>query len=59
MDNIVVLLLERGADINARGGLYDFALHTALANKQENIAKLLIQNGADVNIQVSHLVKHE
>jgi ankyrin repeat protein len=43
--------------VNARGGQYVCALHTAFARKREKIARLLIENGADVNIQVSHIDK--
>jgi ankyrin repeat protein len=59
MVNMIVLLLKRGADINVRGGQHDFALHTALAKKQEQTARLLIENGADVDLQVSHIVNFE
>ncbi|KAJ6605260.1 ankyrin repeat-containing domain protein [Mycena vulgaris] len=51
MVNIVLLLLERGVDMNAHGGRYNFALHTALASGHEQIARVLIDNGADVNLQ--------
>jgi ankyrin repeat protein len=58
-ESIVLLLLKRGVEVNARGGQYGCALYTALANKQEKIAQLLIKYGADVNLQVSHSVKNE
>jgi ankyrin repeat protein len=57
MEKIVLLLLERGADVNAHGGQYGRALQTAFAHKREQIARLLIENGADVNIQVGQIDK--
>jgi ankyrin repeat protein len=51
-EDIVQLLLEKGADVNAHGGLYISALQMALSKGHENIAQLLIKNGADVNVQV-------
>jgi ankyrin repeat protein len=57
MEKIVLLLLERGADVNAHGGQYGYALHVALAEKNEKTAQLLIKNGANMNLQVSHIVK--
>jgi ankyrin repeat protein len=59
MEKIVLLLLERGADVNAHGGQYGYALHAALATRNEKTAQLLIKNGADMNLQVSHIVKVE
>jgi ankyrin repeat protein len=57
MEKLVRLLLERGANVNARGGQYGCALHTALAKRNEKLAQLLIKSGADINLQVSHTVK--
>ncbi|KAJ7738899.1 ankyrin repeat-containing domain protein, partial [Mycena olivaceomarginata] len=54
MENIVLLLLKRGVEVNERGGQYGCALYTALAKKQEKIAQLLIKNGVDVNLQGEH-----
>ncbi|KAF7365819.1 Ankyrin repeat domain-containing protein [Mycena venus] len=47
--NEVRLLLENGADVNALGGRYGFALQAAVFNGHENIARLLIKKGANVN----------
>ena len=46
-ENILRLLLEKGADVNARGGLYGSALRAALANKRTDAVKLLLANGAN------------
>jgi uncharacterized protein len=48
------LLLERGADVNARSKSERFArentpLHAAAANRQVEVAELLVARGADVN----------
>ncbi|KAJ6568602.1 ankyrin repeat-containing domain protein [Mycena capillaripes] len=51
MEDMVILLLDRGVNVNARSRAYDFALHTALASGHGEIARLLIENGADVNLQ--------
>lgn len=45
----VELLLERGADVNAHGGLYHYALHAAALKGRLSIVKLLIDHGADIN----------
>ena len=46
-----MLLIEKGADINAQRGYYGNALHVASKRGYEAIAKLLIERGADVNAQ--------
>ncbi|KAH0534139.1 hypothetical protein FGG08_007265 [Glutinoglossum americanum] len=51
LDKLVRLLLDRGAEVNAEGGLYGNALQAALANGHEKIAQLLLGRGADVNAQ--------
>lgn len=48
------LLLDRGADVNARSQSDRFArantpLHAAAANRQVEVARLLVERGADVN----------
>ena len=42
-------LLEMGADADAQGGKYGYALQAASHGGHEAIAKLLIEKGADVN----------
>ena len=44
--NIVQLLLENGADINAQGGGYGNALQAASDEGHQNIVQLLLENGA-------------
>jgi hypothetical protein len=49
---IVRLLLEAGADVNAEGGgLYGSALQAASARGHEQVVRLLLDHGADVNAQ--------
>ncbi|KAJ7690388.1 hypothetical protein B0H17DRAFT_983179, partial [Mycena rosella] len=46
---IVHLLLENGADVNAPGGAYGSALQAASAWGHTDIVHLLLENGADIN----------
>ncbi|KAF8222835.1 hypothetical protein L208DRAFT_1320375, partial [Tricholoma matsutake] len=48
---IVKLLIEKGADVNAQGGEYGNALQAASYQGDQEIVKLLIEKGADVNAQ--------
>jgi hypothetical protein len=50
-DNVVKLLVDRGADINAQGGIYGTALQAAAYGywNGESIVQLLLDRGADVN----------
>ncbi|KAJ7215061.1 hypothetical protein GGX14DRAFT_338766, partial [Mycena pura] len=48
---IVHLLLEKGADINARGGEYGNALQAAAYQGNTEILHLLLEKGADINAQ--------
>ncbi|KAI5837295.1 ankyrin repeat-containing domain protein [Morchella snyderi] len=45
----VQLMLDRGADVNARGGSFATPLQGACAQGNIDIVALLIKNGADVN----------
>ena len=45
------LVLEKGADVNAQGGLHGNALQAASLGGHEAIVKLLLEKGADVNAQ--------
>ena len=48
---IVELLIEKGADVNAVGELETTPLHLAAYWDHKDIAELLINNGADVNAE--------
>jgi len=48
--DIVSLLLDRGADINAVGGMYWTALGVAVCKGDENIMSLLLDRGAYINV---------
>jgi len=43
---VVQLLLEKGADVNARGGHYGSALKVAAARGLQKVAQLLMDAGA-------------
>jgi ankyrin repeat protein len=45
------LLLDRGADVNSKGGLYGNALQAASMGGHEEVGRLLRNEGADVNVQ--------
>lgn len=44
-------LLDRRANINARGGQHGNALQASAANKHENLLKFLLGNGADIDAE--------
>jgi ankyrin repeat protein len=48
---IVKLLLENGAEVNAKGGEYGNALQAAIFRGNEMIMKLLLENGVEVNAE--------
>jgi ankyrin repeat protein len=49
--DIVQILLERGADVNAQGGFYGNALQAASAGGHLDVVQALFKAGADVNAQ--------
>jgi len=49
--DIVELLLDKGADVNAQGGLYGNALQAAAMDGNFEIVILLLDKGAEVNAQ--------
>ncbi|KAF8344777.1 ankyrin repeat-containing domain protein [Amanita rubescens] len=53
-NEIVKLLLDRGADVNAQGGIYGNALQAASERGRDEIAKLLLDKGAYVNAEGGH-----
>lgn len=50
----VELLIDKGADVNAQGGLHGSALQAASCKGHEQIIKLLLNKGANVNAQRGH-----
>lgn len=48
------LLLDKGANINAQGGIYFNALQAAAFNGQAKAAQLLLDKGADFNARGGH-----
>ena len=50
-ESIVLLLLDRGADINARDGCYGNAVQAATREGREAIVCLLLYRGANINAQ--------
>ncbi|KAH7548916.1 hypothetical protein BM1_10689 [Bipolaris maydis] len=51
LNTITGLLLEKGADVNAQGGVYGNALHAASEGGHEQVVKTLLNKGANVNAQ--------
>jgi ankyrin repeat protein len=49
--DLVELLLNNGANVNAQGGRYGNALQAALYNSHEAVVRLLLEKGADINAQ--------
>ncbi|KAH8744416.1 hypothetical protein F5882DRAFT_455073 [Hyaloscypha sp. PMI_1271] len=50
--DIVQILLDKGADVNVRSGSYDgTALQAASAGGYQDIVQILLDKGADVNVQ--------
>ena len=49
--SIIMILLNKGADVNAQGGGYGNALQAASFNGHEKIVQFLLNKGADVNAQ--------
>jgi ankyrin repeat protein len=45
------LLLEKGSDMNAQGGIYSTALQVASSRGYEKMVRLLLEKGADMNAQ--------
>ncbi|KAJ7112592.1 hypothetical protein C8R44DRAFT_985049 [Mycena epipterygia] len=52
--NIVHLLLEKGADVNAANALHESALHGASVGGHTETVRVLLEKGADVNAVGGH-----
>jgi ankyrin repeat protein len=50
-DEVVKILLERGADINVQCGKYGNALKAAAVTQNAGVVKMLLEGGAIVNIE--------
>jgi ankyrin repeat protein len=50
-EKVVELLLSKGADVNAQGGVYGNALQAASFGGHDTTVELLLSQGADVNAQ--------
>ena len=50
-DQIVQLLIDQGADINADGGQFGNALCTAIHIDHDKLVQILLDRGADINTQ--------
>ena len=48
-DQVIQLLLDYGADVNAQGGIYGNALQAAAYLENSQIVQMLLDHGADVN----------
>lgn len=49
--NMLKLLIDTGADVNARDESHETPLHMALGSENINIVKLLVEAGANVNVE--------
>ncbi|KAL2859852.1 ankyrin repeat domain-containing protein [Aspergillus lucknowensis] len=50
-ENLVQMLLDRGANINTQGGEYGNALQAASREGHEKVVQILLDQGADINAQ--------
>ncbi|KAI8496903.1 hypothetical protein Bbelb_255580 [Branchiostoma belcheri] len=53
---VVELLIQHGADMEARNSYGETALHVASRRRQTGVVELLIQHGADVEANDANLV---
>ena len=51
LEDIVLLLLDYGANANAQGGKYGTALQAAASKGYTSVVKLLLDRGADIELQ--------
>ncbi|KFY50492.1 hypothetical protein V495_00232 [Pseudogymnoascus sp. VKM F-4514 (FW-929)] len=57
-DKAVELLLSKGADVNAQGGLYGQALQAASAEGYEKIVEVLLKCGFTLSTARSQVTSH-
>ncbi|CUS15230.1 unnamed protein product, partial [Tuber aestivum] len=53
-ESVVRLLLRRGADVNAQGGVCGNALQAAAYRGHESVVQLLLERGAEANAKGGH-----
>jgi ankyrin repeat protein len=53
-EKVVLLLLEKGAEVNAQGGHYGNALQAASVRGHDKTVQLLLESGADIKAQGGH-----
>ena len=52
--DVVKLLIDHGADVNAISSIKSFPLHYAVLNRADDAAEVLLAHGADPNMQDGH-----
>ncbi len=50
-DQVMQMLLDNGAGVNAQGGSYTNALQAASAGGHDQVVQMLLDQGTDVNVQ--------
>jgi ankyrin repeat protein len=50
-EETIRLLIERGADVNAFGGHYSYAIISAVSQGFSDATKVLLEHGAHVNVR--------
>ena len=50
-EKVVQMLIDNGADVNAKGGPHCNALQAAVYKRHEAVVRVLAKHGADVNVQ--------
>lgn len=45
-DKVVQMMLDKGVDVNAQGGMYDNALQAASAGDHKKVMEMLLDKGA-------------
>ncbi|KAF8207251.1 ankyrin repeat-containing domain protein [Mycena galopus ATCC 62051] len=51
LEECVLLLIKKGANVNAKGGRHGTPLSCAAFKGRENVCRILIEHGADVNLK--------